>query len=187
MYKGEIKYCDRFIKEARVTQCVRCQEFGHIVRFCKNTTRCGRCSGDHATRECLKPETARKCALCKGNYAAWSDTCRYRIQARERADLALRTTLTLYEGSETSCEQFRFQAPASPQTVMDEEGWQQVVRGRKGRPSHLIIAARAPNQSRIFTTGLKRPRHESVSPIRESSNGIETVTSSNASEPTATQ
>jgi hypothetical protein len=36
------------------------------------------------------------------------------------------------------------------------------VRGRKGRPSHLTIAARAPNQSRIFATGSKRPRHESA-------------------------
>jgi hypothetical protein len=187
VHEGEIKYCDRFIKEARVTQCVQCQEFGHIARFCKNTTRCGRCSGDHDTRECLKPATVRKCALCKGNHTAWSETCRHRIQARERADLALRTTPVLYEGSETSYEQFRFQTPAGTQTAVDEEGWQQVVRGRKGRPSHLTIAARAPNQSRIFATGSKRPRHESASPIRESRNGIEAGTSSNTSEPAATQ
>jgi hypothetical protein len=187
VHEGEIKYCDRFIKEARVTQCVQCQEFGHIARFCKNTTRCGRCSGDHDTRECLKPATVRKCALCKGNHTAWSETCRHRIQARERADLALRTTPVLYEGSETSYEQFRFQTPAGTQAAVDEEGWQQVVRGRKGRPSHLTIAARAPNQSRIFATGSKRPRHESASPIRESRNGIEVVTSSNTSEPAATQ
>jgi hypothetical protein len=104
MYKSEIKYYDRFIKEVRVTQCVQCQEFGHIVRFYKNTTRYGRCSGDHNTRECLKPVTVRKYVLCKRNYVAWVDIYRYRIQARERAELVIRTTLTLYEGSETSYE-----------------------------------------------------------------------------------
>ena len=68
VHEGEIKDCDRFIKEARVTQCVKCQEFGHIARFCKNTTRCGRCSGDHETRMCSKPATVRKCALYKGSH-----------------------------------------------------------------------------------------------------------------------
>ena len=185
--EGEIKDCDRFIKEARVTQCVKCQEFGHIARFCKNTTRCGRCSGDHETRQCTKPATVRKCALCKGNHAAWSDTCRHRIQARERADLALRTTPALYGRGETSHDQFQFQTQNSPQTGPQEEGWQQVSRGRKGRPTFLAVAGRAPNQSRIFTTGSKRPRHESSSPARESSvRAAITITSSSASEPSVT-
>ena len=79
MYKGEIKYCDRFIKEVRVTQCVRYQEFSHIVRFYKNTTRYGRYLGDYTTREYLKLETARKYVLYKGNYVVWLDTYYYRI------------------------------------------------------------------------------------------------------------
>jgi hypothetical protein len=123
IHEGEIKYCDRFIREARVTQCVKCQQFGHIARFCKNTTCCGRCANDHDTRECTKPVTVRKCALCKGNHAAWSNACRHRIQARERAELAIRTTPTLYEGSEIGYEQFRFQTPNSSQTGIDDDGW----------------------------------------------------------------
>jgi hypothetical protein len=185
--EGEIKECDRFIKEARVTQCVKCQEFGHIARFCKNTTRCGRCAGDHETRQCTKPVTVRKCALCKGEHAAWSDTCRHRIQARGRADLALRTTPALYGGYEASYDQFQFQAPNGLQVGPQEEGWQQVVRGRKGRPTFLAVAGRAPNQSRIFATSSKRPRQESSSPARESNATVTTVTTSNAPEPPATQ
>jgi len=118
---------------------------------------------------CSKPATVRKCALCKGSHAAWSGECRHRIQARERADLALRTTPLLYEGSETAYNQFRFQTTNTTQVGAQEEGWQQVVRGRRGRPTFLAMAGRAPNQMRIFTTGSKRPRHESTSPTRESS------------------
>jgi hypothetical protein len=40
VHESEIKICDRFITEARTTQCVRCQRYGHIAKFCRAKTTC---------------------------------------------------------------------------------------------------------------------------------------------------
>jgi hypothetical protein len=171
VHEGEIKYCERFIKEARVIQCIRCNQFGHTMRVCRNRTTCGACAGDHHTRDCQRDGTARKCALCKGSHPAWAKNCMVRLREVERADIALRTTPAYYGRGQYQATpppaSNQRQVAGAPRSLIrrqdeDSEGWQTVAKGRKGRPSQLSVAASAASQTRIETRGLKRPRHDSA-------------------------
>jgi hypothetical protein len=167
VHEGEIKLCERFIKEARITQCVRCQGYGHIAKFCKANATCAHCAGEHPTRDCRKDEkdvTTHKCRLCGGNHRAWEEICRYKQREIERALLAAQTTPTLYEkNQEDTTQPQQSIAPTYPFSFHGKEDseWQQVARGRRGRPNNLTIAARATGQTRL---PLKRARQESPGP-----------------------
>ncbi|GJQ87994.1 hypothetical protein Trydic_g12920 [Trypoxylus dichotomus] len=59
------------IKKNTVTQCHRCQLYGHGQRNCHAAAVCVKCAGPHQTAECNKPrEAPAKCALCKGPHTA---------------------------------------------------------------------------------------------------------------------
>ena len=71
IHEGEIKTCERYLSEGRVTRCFNCQRYGHIARKCKNPAACANCARDHTTDKCTKdPEERRKCAVYKGNHRA---------------------------------------------------------------------------------------------------------------------
>src|SRR5271155_1085683 len=67
---------------------VRCCSYGHIVKHCQVSARCGHCSGLHETRACTKKERP-VCANCTGKglgsteHKAWSEGCPVRKNARE--------------------------------------------------------------------------------------------------------
>lgn len=66
-------------------RCFRCQKFGHHRTDCSRPPKCGVCSGNHMTEECLqklkaKQEVAAKCPNCSGRHHAWSPLCPSRQQ-----------------------------------------------------------------------------------------------------------
>ncbi|GJQ79066.1 hypothetical protein Trydic_g18471, partial [Trypoxylus dichotomus] len=61
----------KLIKKDTVTQCHRCQLYGHGQRNCHAAAVCVKCAGPHQTAECSKPrEAPAKCALCQGPHTA---------------------------------------------------------------------------------------------------------------------
>ena len=46
--------------------CFKCWKKGHFVKNCNNSPACGRCAGDHLTRDCLDSNIV-KCILCTRN------------------------------------------------------------------------------------------------------------------------
>lgn len=59
------------------TQCYRCQNFGHASRNCNLPTRCVKCAGDHASKDCPKKdrETPARCCNCLEDHAASYSKC----------------------------------------------------------------------------------------------------------------
>jgi hypothetical protein len=48
-----------------ISQCKKCQAFGHTQKFCSKEPRCVKCAGRHLTRECQKLKTQNpKCVNC---------------------------------------------------------------------------------------------------------------------------
>lgn len=75
-----------------LTQCHRCQEFGHGTSNCHNDPKCVKCAGDHETRLCQKlPKDPPKCVNCgeahPANYSACTAAVKYlqALQKRARA------------------------------------------------------------------------------------------------------
>lgn len=77
--------CRRFVPEP--VRCFRCQAFGHYQRQClREKELCGVCSGDHATRDCvrrLRDGESRPMALCPNcgaGHHAWNRRCPARLR-----------------------------------------------------------------------------------------------------------
>lgn len=69
-----------------VTQCMRCQRFGHGIKNCRMARRCVDCGGYHQTERCNAEQP--KCANCNGEHQAKSKDCPKRtefIAVRKRA------------------------------------------------------------------------------------------------------
>lgn len=90
----EFERC-RVFPHVNVTRCFNCQEFGHISRFCKNPTLCGKCSSsEHKTNDCQSE--GNKCVNCLFakeklhleddidiNHCAWSVRCPVFLRKQE--------------------------------------------------------------------------------------------------------
>ena len=64
IYYSKVKW-EKFRNKSGVTQCHRCQEFGHGSNFCNKTARCVKCDKEHTTSECNKTDTEKPyCVNC---------------------------------------------------------------------------------------------------------------------------
>lgn len=71
-----------------VSQCIRCQAWGHTMAGCHRMPRCSKCAGDHMTAGCPNREAASKCANCGGPHRAMSTNCpvyKYKLQTVQQA------------------------------------------------------------------------------------------------------
>jgi uncharacterized protein YbcI len=64
-----VKYTSR---NTNVTQCYRCQDFGHAAGNCHRKPKCVKCTGDHSTAECPKTDrlSPATCVGCSGSHPA---------------------------------------------------------------------------------------------------------------------
>lgn len=60
----------------KVTQCYRCQLFGHGQLNCNRPPNCYKCGEPHLSAACKKPKSdPPKCANCKGQHLSYSKIC----------------------------------------------------------------------------------------------------------------
>ena len=65
-----------YVNKKGVTQCHRCQKFGHGTRNCNLTPRCIKCGQQHLTEACSKEkDDPPKCANCEGVHPASYNQC----------------------------------------------------------------------------------------------------------------
>lgn len=64
-------------QKARISQCYRCQKFGHAQSRCTVKPKCVKCAGDHHYSECPKSkDSPPKCANCGESHTASYRGCR---------------------------------------------------------------------------------------------------------------
>jgi hypothetical protein len=151
----DLKMVERFDPKARITQCFKCQRYGHISRHCMNKQKCGYCGGDHTTEECAdKSQAPRKsCAACNSGeqHASWSTACQARLRDMQRAKTVRRTMARLYPvpGKESHIPIFS-ETPAGSMrftgSTQSSDGFTVVTKKRKfgtpGRPIGSINKAK---------------------------------------------
>ncbi len=67
--------CKLFKKNCCITQCFRCQEFDHMIRFCKKNQRCVKCADKHHIKKCVMFLNKRRCINCNENHELWRCIC----------------------------------------------------------------------------------------------------------------
>lgn len=53
----------RAYESANIRRCLKCQQYNHIIKYCKNQQKCGFCGDDHDTKECVSQ--LPKCINCR--------------------------------------------------------------------------------------------------------------------------
>lgn len=67
-----------YTRKNLITQCHRCQQFGHGQNNCYSTPKCVKCAKNHLTADCTMvrtPNTTAKCCNCGGNHPANYKKC----------------------------------------------------------------------------------------------------------------
>lgn len=73
----------------RLSQCHRCQGYGHGASFCAVAPACVKCAGPHLTRDCTKKiEQPPKCVNCGGAHPANYRSCTKSPNAASYAKVA---------------------------------------------------------------------------------------------------
>jgi hypothetical protein len=181
----DLKLAETYDPKCRVTQCYKCQKYGHISTACHNQRKCGHCGGDHSTEECAEKEqaTRRRCAACTiGEHASWSKTCPARERERSRAKTAQRTKARFYPTSSqtqtpplSQSPAFDFtgsgstsQAPRSRGATPDPDGWN-LVEGKRRRTVQAGRPYGALNKPKQFEISNNKSITELFSTQSESS------------------
>ena len=92
---GRIHEAKRYIPQCQIKQCYKCQGYGHRAMVCTRPAKCGKCAGEHETRQCSSEEHKQQCAQCKGEHPAWHNECPERQKEQQRLK-ALKDTIPPY-------------------------------------------------------------------------------------------
>ena len=101
LFDLQIHTCKVFNRAARLTQCFRCQAYGHVARACRSSEKCAHCAGAHSTKECCRANdhSKMKCANChQTGHAAWMKACAVRDQEISRLYAVRMNTPAKFQG-----------------------------------------------------------------------------------------
>lgn len=98
-YQARHHPCERYISGAKLMQCKRCTNFGHLGTHCPNKPRCVYCASAHEGRNCsVKSDHQRwSCANCGGKHCADSEQCPIIVKKRAINAARIKVTPRLYE------------------------------------------------------------------------------------------
>lgn len=84
VFHTKVKW-EHYINKKGVSQCHRCQRFGHGAINCNMPPKCVKCGQDHITAECTKTaETKPVCANCNGDHPASYSQCEKVLEYKNR-------------------------------------------------------------------------------------------------------
>jgi hypothetical protein len=94
LWRSELMQCELFHGACNITQCFKCQKYGHTAKHCRSQQRCGYCAGfAHSDSECdIRGKGGTPiCVACDGKHTAWNRSCPERRKQWERARLVYAT------------------------------------------------------------------------------------------------
>jgi len=88
--------CKLFKKNCCITQCFRCQEFDHMIRFCRKNQRCVKCTDKYHIKRSMMSLNKRCCANCNEYHELWRCICLKWQQQMKQAFKTYRNRLFRY-------------------------------------------------------------------------------------------
>jgi hypothetical protein len=76
---------EKYTPQYQITQCFKCQGYGHRAAHCRGKETCAKCSKDHSTKECPN-DVDIKCVNCGDNHQAWYHGCPTREHESSRLE-----------------------------------------------------------------------------------------------------
>ena len=96
--------CELFEKNCCITQCFRCQEFNHMIRFCRKNQRCVKCADKHHIKRCVMSLNKRCCINCNENHELWRHIClKWWQQMKQAFEIYKNRSFRYSEASRYNC------------------------------------------------------------------------------------
>ncbi len=98
-----------FKKNCCITQYFKCQEFDHMIRFCKKNQRCVKCADKHHIKKCMTSLNKRCCINCNENHKLWR--CIYfkwQQQMKQAFEIYRNKSFKYSEASKYNCTLLQF-------------------------------------------------------------------------------
>lgn len=137
---------EKNLRKKLVTQCFKCQSFGHIAKNCFKNEICANCADKHNTKECSNPKNY-KCANCSGPHPSYDTECQHykKIIAAKSNVMRNRFDPMFIDDDIRSC--------SSANTVMQSRD----VDSRNSKPS---TSFERPKYSRVVDAGKNKQHME---------------------------
>ncbi len=101
--------CKLFEKNCCITQCYRCFDFNHMIKFCKNEECCFKCTDKHHIEKCVVLMNKRRCANCNDNYELWRHSCfKWKLQIKQSEEIFQNRSIRYFEALKDNCLLFSF-------------------------------------------------------------------------------
>ena len=142
-----------------VTQCFNCQGFGHVAKYCQNTTKCVQCGfrGHRKSENKCRPPDKIRCNNCYGGHKDWSKRCPYYLKEVEALKIRGRTKTTMHMASNLAEEAFPTLNPAT--------GNHETESDRKMKKGSYAEAAHSQNKPKSdYNQKKKYRKRRSISP-----------------------
>lgn len=136
-------------KSSNITQCTRCQTYGHTKTYCTRPFACVKCGGDHSSSSCSKSrDLPATCALCDGAHPA-----NYRGCSVYQDLLKKRNNQHEQRPEQSSRPHLNCTAPPTAQTsnnninhTQQGRSYAETMRGNRSLPNHSTHPNDPPNQ-----------------------------------------
>ncbi len=96
--------CKLFERNCCITQCYRCFDFDHIIKFCKNEKRCFKCADKHHIKECVVSTNKRRCVNCNDSHELWRCSClKWKLQIKQSEEIFWNKLIKYLKASKDNC------------------------------------------------------------------------------------
>ncbi len=101
--------CKLFEKNCHITQCFRCQEFDHMITFCRKNQRCVKCADKHHIKRCMMSLNKRCFTNCNENYELWRCICfKWQQQMKQAFEIYRNRSFRYSEAFKYNCTFLQF-------------------------------------------------------------------------------
>ncbi len=96
--------CKLFERNCCITQCYKCFDFDHIIKFCKNEKRCFKCADKHHIKECVVSTNKRRCVNCNNSHELWRCSClKWKLQIKQSEEIFWNRLIKYLKASKDNC------------------------------------------------------------------------------------
>ncbi len=90
--------CKLFEKNCCITQCYKCFDFDHIIKFCKNEKHCFKCTDKHHIEKCVVSMNKRRCVNCNDSHELWKHSCfKWKLQIKQSEEIFQNRSIRYFE------------------------------------------------------------------------------------------
>ncbi len=99
--------CKLFEKNCHITQCFKCHEFNHMIKFCRKNQGCEKCADKHHIKKCMMSLNRRCCINCNENLELWRHICfKWQQQMKQAFKIYRNKSFKYFETSKYNCTLF---------------------------------------------------------------------------------